>query len=65
MYKELKEINKMLWDCDDLMSQDTLFNLQDYVSNLLLDVANKEKQTEDLVKSFPWLYKKIIKISLK
>ena len=57
MYKELAEINKILWRSDDCISQDDLFEVQDKVAELLLKVANKEKKGEQLVKDFPWLYK--------
>jgi hypothetical protein len=57
MYAELKKIQKLIWKDDDRMDQDTLFELQNYVAKVILDVANKEKKTSDLIKSFPWLYK--------
>jgi hypothetical protein len=56
MYEKLKKIQTLIWRNDDLMSQDTLFELQEEFANLLLEVAQKENKTEDLVKSFPWLY---------
>jgi len=56
MYEKLKKIQTLIWRDDDLMSQDTLFELQEEFTNLLLEVAQKENKTEDLVKSFPWLY---------
>jgi len=57
MYNELKKIQELLWKSDDRMDQDTLFELQGYVAEIILKAANKEKKTNDLVKSFPWLYK--------
>jgi hypothetical protein len=57
MYGELKKIQKLIWKDDDRMDQDTLFRLQEYVAVLISDVAAKEKKTDDLIKSFPWLYK--------
>ena len=57
MYNELKEIQKLIFKGDDLMDQDTLFELQDRITELTLTVAIKENKTNDLVKSFPWLYK--------
>ena len=56
MYDELKKIQSLLWKDDDRMDQETLFELQDYVSKLILNVAKEENKTNDLVKSFPWLY---------
>jgi hypothetical protein len=57
MYEELKKIQQLVWKDDDRMDQDTLFELQDYVSEIILNVASKEKKTDDLISSFPWLYK--------
>jgi len=58
MYTTLKKIQEMLWREDDLMSQDTLFELQEFVADVILDVAKFEGdgKVDDLVKSFPWLY---------
>jgi hypothetical protein len=56
MYEKIKKIQQLLWKNDDLIDQDTLFEVQDYVAELLLDVAKKEGKTGDLVKSFSWLY---------
>ena len=57
MYNELKKIQQMLWKSDDRIDQDTLFELQDYVAELVLKVAEKENKVDDLIKSFPYLYK--------
>jgi len=57
MYNELKEILKLSFKDDDRMDQDTLFDLQDRMTDLTLRIAQKENKTDDLVKSFPWLYK--------
>jgi hypothetical protein len=57
MYEKLKKIQTLIWRDDDLMSQDTLFELQEEFTNLLLEVAQKENKTKDLVTSFSWLYK--------
>jgi hypothetical protein len=56
MYDELKKIQKLLWKSDDRMDQETLFELQDYVAEVTLKVAQEENKDDDLVKSFPWLY---------
>lgn len=56
MYNELKEIQKLIFKGDDLMNQETLFELQEKITELTLTVAQKENKTNDLVKSFPWLY---------
>lgn len=56
MYEDLEKIQEMLWRNDDLMDQDTLFELQDYVAELILKVAEKEGKVDELVKRFPFLY---------
>jgi hypothetical protein len=59
IYKELKEIQLMLWEHDDLMTQENLFASQDRLASVLLEVAKNcgEKTLQDLVASFPYLYK--------
>ena len=52
----MKKLMLLLWKDDDMMDQDTLFELQNEFAGLLLDVAIKAKKTDDLVKTFPWLY---------
>lgn len=39
------------------MDQETLFELQEYVADLVLRVAQEEEQTDDLIESFKWLYR--------
>jgi hypothetical protein len=46
----------LLWKNDDNMSQDTLFELQENMAKLLLEVAQTEGKTKNLIKSFPFLY---------
>ena len=60
IYKELKTINALAWEDDDLMMQETLFELQDRIANLLLVVAQDIGNTalNDLCDTFPYLYKK-------
>ena len=56
MYEKLKKIQQLLWDDDDRMDQEILFEIQEVFADLLLEVATAEKKIDDLVKSFPWLY---------
>ena len=56
MYEKLLTIQEMLWRDDDLMMQETLFELQDYVAELILNVAEKEGKVDELVVRFPFLY---------
>lgn len=62
MYNEVKKIQQMLWKNDDLLEQETLFDLQDYVGALLLKIAKSEDKTDDLLKSFPYMYKGSLKV---
>ena len=57
IYGELVNLQKLAWKDDDLMSQDTLFDVQDTLADMLLRVARECGKTEDLVKTFPWLYR--------
>ena len=58
MYEIMKKIQKPLWKDDDKMGQDTLFELQDLFADVILEVATKEHKGDDLVETFPWLYRK-------
>ena len=57
IYNRLKNIQKLAWaDGGDLMTQETLFNLQDELADFLLDIATEYGMTKDLMQSFPYLY---------
>jgi hypothetical protein len=56
MYEKLKEIQKLIFKGDDRMDQDDLFELQEKIAELTLEVAQKEEKTEQLIKDFKWLY---------
>lgn len=60
IFGELMIINTLAWQDDDLMRQETLFELQDKIANLLLVVAQDIGNTalKDLCDTFPYLYKK-------
>ncbi len=58
IYDELKTIQAMLWTDDDHVPQDVLFELQDKVADLTLKVAQASGKTDDLLNTFPWLYKR-------
>jgi hypothetical protein len=55
--KRLIKVQKLLWKNDDLMNQETLFDLQDEVQTLVLKVAEDTNSTDIILKEFPWLYK--------
>ena len=57
IYNRLKNIQKLAWaDGGDLMTQETLFTLQDELADFLLDIATEYGMTKDLMQSFPYLY---------
>ena len=59
VYAKLVELQGILWRDDDLMSQDALFEAQELVANLTLEVCFAAGKTgEELVEKFPWLYRK-------
>lgn len=44
MYEKLKEILTLAWKDDDRMDQETLFELQEKIAELLFEVAVKENK---------------------
>lgn len=56
IYDGMKEVLRLAWEGDDLMSQDTLFEIQDKLANLALITAVAARQEEDLVREFPYIY---------
>ncbi len=56
MYEDIKKIQKLLWKDDDLLRQETLFEIQECVAELALKIAKREKKTTQLVGDFPYLY---------
>lgn len=57
-YKKAKELLRLAYKDDDMMDQDTLFDLQEKAAQFALDIAQAEDKTDDLVKAFPYLYTK-------
>lgn len=56
-YKEITKIQEIIWRSDDMMMQEDLFELQEYVANLALKAAKEEGKVDQLVKKFPFLYR--------
>ena len=56
VYEDLKELQLLVWSGDDLMSQDTLFEIQDKLADLTLKAAAAVGQERELAAAFPWLY---------
>ena len=50
------KILKLVWHDDDMLSQEILFELQDELSKLTLEVAIAEGKQAKLPKAFPWLF---------
>lgn len=57
LYDELVDIQKLLWQDDDMMAQDTLFDVQDRFADILFRIAEYSGKVDELVKQFPWIYK--------
>lgn len=56
MYSDLKRIQKLMWKNEDMPDQEDWFEMQDLMAALVLKAAVKEKKTDDLIKTFPFLY---------
>ena len=58
IFNELMIINTLAWQDDDLMRQETLFDVQEKVANLLLAVAQDigNPALRAICKAFPYLY---------
>lgn len=56
-YKKVKEVLTLVYSGDDRMDQDTLFDLQEKLTQMALDIAKDEDQIVDLLGSFPFLFK--------
>ena len=56
LYNELKRIQSIVWQDDDMMTQDTLFDVQERLADLTLKAANDIGKAEELAADFPWLY---------
>lgn len=65
IYAELKTIQKMAWRDDDMMRQETLFDLQDRLADLMLRLAQDCGTEQDLASSFPWLYRAVVTVEVQ
>lgn len=61
IFEELMKINALAWQDDDLMRQETLFDVQERVANLLLAVAQDigSPALRVICEAFPYLYSMI------
>ena len=55
-YPFVERLLELVWSGDDLMDQETLFDLQEKMTDFALKVAKNEGKVEDLKKAFPYLY---------
>lgn len=56
IYEKVVNLQKIAWRGDDLMDQDDLYELQEELGVLAMDIANQLGKSDELVKEFPWLY---------
>ena len=57
VYRQLVKTQKLLWNNDDSMDQDDLFEAQEIMQNLVLEFAISVGKEEEVLKEFPYLYK--------
>ena len=57
VYTALKALQKLAWRDDDMMRQETLFEMPDMLTDLSLKVANECGKASDLAAAFPYLYR--------
>lgn len=59
MYEKLEAIQEILWRNDDMIMQEDLFEAQEKLADLLLEVAVEEGKAEALAKKYPFLYRRV------
>jgi len=57
IFNQLITAQNILWRGDDRINQEDLFELQDFMAELVLKVAKDVKREDVLLKEFSWLYK--------
>ena len=57
-YAAIKELLEIAYSGDDRIDQGKLFDLQEKLAKLALRIAIAENKTDDLVKSFGWLFER-------
>ena len=58
IYEKVCMIQNKLWEHNDMMMQETLFDLQDIVCDFALRLAEDLHMEDDLIHRFPWLYRR-------
>ena len=61
IYTKVVNLQKIAWRGDDLMDQTDLFELQEELATLAMEMANQLGKCRELVKEFPWLYRVAVK----
>ena len=56
IFNQLVELQRILWRSDDRIDQDDLFEAQDQLSSLVLDLAKDLGKDDEVVDEFPYLY---------
>lgn len=59
MYEKLEELQDILWRNDDMIEQEDLFEAQEKLADLILEVAQEEGKAGRLVNRFPFLYRRV------
>lgn len=60
LYERVKELQRLVWKSDDLMDQETLYDVQDIVADIALALAKEQGKEKELVAEFSWLYRDVI-----
>lgn len=58
VYNDLERIQSLLWRREDMIDQEDFFEVQDIMADVILEVAKAEGKVEQLVKKFPFLYRR-------
>ena len=61
IYAKVLNLQRIAWRGDDLMDQTDLFELQEELANLTMEMANQLGKCRELVKEFPLLYRVAVK----
>lgn len=57
LFKELIELQMLIWSGDDQIGQEELFEAQNKLANILLKLGKDVDGVEELAEKFPYLYK--------
>lgn len=60
IFNKLMEIQDLIWEEDDMLSQESLFEVQNITAKLVLNLANDLEKGSILIEKYPWLYRREI-----